>query len=251
MLRSRVSKYIAGRSYEQRLREAYVAVRERFPAALVGAEERKARRYDQLTVSIAQRVLAPGDAYVDAGAHAGTMLKQLRRCARGGRGFAFEPIPGLAAGIERRFPDVTVRNVALGAEDGEIVFHHVVGNPSDSSIEERTERTSAFTVEEIRVELRRLDDCVPEDVSIRLMKIDVEGAELDVLRGAPRILTRDRPVIVFESSPFRLRTIVDHLSANAYDVKLLGGFAVAPLAPDELVAIALERGEYYFVATPR
>ena len=53
---------------------------------------------------------------------------------------------------------------------------------------------------EIKVPLRRLDDLVTYN-DIDAIKIDVEGAELGVLRGSPNILSRSRPTIMFESGP--------------------------------------------------
>src|ERR1035437_848192 len=53
-------------------------------------------------------------------------------------------------------------------------------------------------VVEIRVKLGRLDDLLPPDLDVRLVKIDVEGAELQVLRGGLEMLRRSRPFVVFE-----------------------------------------------------
>jgi len=53
-------------------------------------------------------------------------------------------------------------------------------------------------VVEIQVRLLRLDDLLPSDLPIRFVKIDVEGAELQVLKGAVQMLRRCRPYVVFE-----------------------------------------------------
>ena len=251
MLRQRVSAFITGRPIEQLLREAYVTIRELIPDALVSREERKSRRYDELTLDIARAVMDDTSTYVDAGAHAGTMLKHLRHIAPRGHGYAFEPIPNLAAGLARRFGDVDVINAALGAANDETTFHVVVGNPSDSSVDERPERTANYEVRDIAVVVRRLDECVLAQHRVAFIKIDVEGAELAVFRGASRILGEDRPVVVFESSSLKLAAIMEVLSEHRYGVDLLENFRRRP-APgcDELVELARDRGEYYFVASP-
>jgi hypothetical protein len=51
---------------------------------------------------------------------------------------------------------------------------------------------------EITVPTVTLDEFLPREFVPRLLKIDVEGAELQVLRGGRRILERDRPIVLFE-----------------------------------------------------
>jgi len=51
---------------------------------------------------------------------------------------------------------------------------------------------------QIPVKVARLDDVIPAAAGIRFIKIDVEGGELDVLRGATRTLEASRPIVAFE-----------------------------------------------------
>ena len=51
---------------------------------------------------------------------------------------------------------------------------------------------------EISVRVLKLDEVLPEDLPVRLIKIDVEGAELQVMRGAQAVLRRWHPYVVFE-----------------------------------------------------
>jgi hypothetical protein len=81
---------------------------------------------------------------------------------------------------------------------GETTFQHVVSNPGYSGLLRRRYDRPEEEVVEIRVRLARLDDLVAANAPIRLVKIDVEGAELQVLRGAAAMLRRDRPFVVFE-----------------------------------------------------
>jgi hypothetical protein len=55
-------------------------------------------------------------------------------------------------------------------------------------------------VVEVHVDCERLDDIAETNRKFAYIKIDVEGAELLVLRGARRMIERDRPMILFESS---------------------------------------------------
>ena len=52
--------------------------------------------------------------------------------------------------------------------------------------------------ETITVQTERLDDVLPETVAPALLKIDVEGGELEVMKGALETICRHRPIIVFE-----------------------------------------------------
>jgi FkbM family methyltransferase len=154
-------------------------------------------------------VLSPDACCVDVGAHRGAILQELVRVAPRGRHIAFEPLPHLAEMLRSMFPDVDVRTAALSDHPGETSFTQVRG------IAEGCSGFSAVTVppeyasdiEEIQVKLEVLDDLLPPGYRMGLLKIDVEGAEEQVLRGAVRTLKRDRPTVILEHS---------FAAANAY-----------------------------------
>lgn len=50
----------------------------------------------------------------------------------------------------------------------------------------------------ITVQVRKLDDVVPPSANVKFIKMDVEGGELDVLKGSTRILNEMRPIVAFE-----------------------------------------------------
>jgi hypothetical protein len=76
---------------------------------------------------------------------------------------------------------------------------HVADAPEYSGLKERTypgyENSPRH---ELEVRIERLDDVLPEDFRPALIKIDVEGAELQVMRGATDTLRRHLPIVVFE-----------------------------------------------------
>ncbi|NQT12121.1 MAG: FkbM family methyltransferase [Planctomycetes bacterium] len=156
------------------------------------------RRQDALMSRILERTLEPGSNCIDVGAHRGDVLAQLIKLAPQGRHHAFEPIPQFAKELQARFPCATVHNLALSDSIGEASFSHVVSNPAYSGLRPRTYPRPDEEVRSIQVKTETLDRILPAGEQIDLIKIDVEGAELQVLRGALATLGRCRPVVLFE-----------------------------------------------------
>jgi FkbM family methyltransferase len=150
---------------------------------------------------------------VDIGANHGATVGEMVRVAPEGRVVAFEPIPALHAELVAAFPTADVRNVALSDETGHATFHYVVSADGLSGLRRRS-YPGKQDVREITVRTARLDDELPEDFDPSLIKIDVEGAELQVLRGALGTLERHRPVVVFEHGV----GAADHYGTSSGDV---------------------------------
>src|SRR5690606_18837214 len=121
----------------------------------------------------------------------------------GGRGVHVEPTPQYAAQLRERRPDEVVLQALVAEEAGLSRFFEIAGTGL-STLDEQVARrhaASGFTVRESLVPAMTLDTLFPQvgDRDIHWLKIDVEGAELAVLRGwqtAP-----NRPwVIVIEST---------------------------------------------------
>lgn len=135
---------------------------------------------------------------IDVGANRGEILGQFVRAAPRGRHLAFEPLPDLAAGLRSKFPAVDVRECALSdGPSGEATFTHVLAIPELSGFRRRHE-PSEFETREITVATDALDHALPDGYVPAMIKIDVEGAELGVLRGARETLRSHHPTLVFE-----------------------------------------------------
>lgn len=158
-------------------------------------------RADHTGMAVAIRTaLSPGDDAVDVGAHLGDVTRQLLQSAPNGRVLAIEPLPHLAADLRTTLGrDAIVEQCALtDGEPGELEFLHVTNNPGYSGLKER-DYPDEPEIERLTVRTQRLDDLVEQHgLSPRFIKIDVEGAELGVLRGARRTIERCRPVIAVE-----------------------------------------------------
>ena len=144
-------------------------------------------------------VLAADDNCIDVGAHRGSVLEQIVRLAPQGMHIAYEPLPHLHADLVKRFPQVDVRNAALSDHPGRSAFVHVRAAEGWSGLKFRPLPENAEgDVQEISVRLEVLDEVLPGDYIPRLIKIDVEGAEQQVIRGAIRTLVEHRPLVIFE-----------------------------------------------------
>lgn len=168
--------------------------------------------------------LRPDSVAIDVGAHAGTVLRDLLRIAPQGRHVAFEPLPSMAAELRRSFPSVDVREIALSEHAGTSTFVHVVRDPAYSGLLERTYPAgSGDVLERITVKLAPLDSEIG-DLRPAFIKIDVEGAELQVLRGAVETLARFRPTLWFEHA----RGASDHYGTTPGEVwDLLDGVGLS------------------------
>ena len=145
-----------------------------------------------------KRVLTKDSNCADIGASVGDLLSHMQRLAPRGRHFAFEAIPASAALLRTKFPHATVVEVAVSDVEGTSEFHHVVSNPGYSGLRRRSYPRDDFEVQVVRVRTAPLDALLPPDLKMDFIKIDVEGAELQVLRGALRTIRTHRPCILFE-----------------------------------------------------
>lgn len=134
---------------------------------------------------------------LDVGCHEGAVLGEIVRLAPGGRHLAWEPLPEPCARVAERFPQVDVRCAALSDRAGQREFVHVTTLPGWSGFRARPYPGDQDT-ELIQTRVERLDDVLPDGYVPALIKVDVEGAEREVLAGGLETIVNHRPVVVFE-----------------------------------------------------
>jgi FkbM family methyltransferase len=209
-----------------------------------------------------EKYLRPGMTVLDVGAHHGLYtLLAARRVGKGGRVIAFEPSERERSLLARhlrlnRCGRVTIENWAVGSERGKAQLFLVEGG-EDGCNSLRSPRTAAKS-HTTEVEVISLDEYITANKigNVDFLKLDIEGAELDALKGARGLLTSsERPVVLAEvyeirSEPwgYKSREIVTFLEGLGYqwhrvaaDGQLLELDTDAETFDANLVAVPTER----------
>jgi FkbM family methyltransferase len=193
--------------------------------------------YEPSIAAVAHQVLRPGDLVVDVGAHIGWFTVLAAGCVgTGGLVRSFEPFPPSFSLLEDNvapLPQVAITSTAVGAGTGVLRLGPQPGSDSGSVTAAAGEGDGG-----IEVPMARLDDLLAADGSVgaerpvRLLKIDVEGFEPEVVAGAPEVLARTE-VVLYEVN----RPALAALSTSEQDLR--DAFTEAGFAHQEDVA---ERG---------
>lgn len=135
---------------------------------------------------------------VDVGAAEGVYAWHLARIAP--RCIAFEANPDSVVRLRARLPHVEVHNAALSDSCGEVAMRIPLGNGMPltglATIEKENQLSGHPSVRTVNVPCRTLDSF--ELTSLGFIKIDVEGHELSVLRGAEHAILRYHPTLLIE-----------------------------------------------------
>jgi FkbM family methyltransferase len=191
--------------------------------------------WDPSLTDLVEHTLRPGDVFIDVGAHVGyfTLLAS-RRVGPRGAVLSIEPNPAALTELKQNVTRSNLKNVlvehsACGETRGIVrLYLHTASNSSMASLASAN-ATSGIAVDVPSITLDQLfHECGLARAN--LVKIDVEGAELLVLRGMTQILKDLRPVIALELAPHLLEgcgTTVDAVVALLadfhYSVSSLGG----------------------------
>jgi FkbM family methyltransferase len=161
--------------------------------------------YEPYQTKVYRRIVRSGDITFDVGANFGWYSALFAQWVGGtGRVHAFEPVSfihDLAAetiALNSSAERVQLNPFGLGRENADITLFTYSGLPHGHATATDLARTDAVRH---TCEIRRLDDYCQEHgiASIDFMKVDVEGAEIDVFAGGGRVLScSDAPVIAFE-----------------------------------------------------
>uniref|UniRef100_A0A1D1YI37 S-layer biosynthesis methyltransferase AglP n=1 Tax=Anthurium amnicola TaxID=1678845 RepID=A0A1D1YI37_9ARAE len=144
---------------------------------------------------------------VDVGANVG--MASFAAAAMGFNVLAFEPVfenlqricDGLF--LNRAWDRVTVFAAAASDQKGNITFHKLVGRLDNSAVSAVGAKLAFKSNEEIAMEVPSipLDEIIPDSKQVMLLKIDVQGWEYHVLKGAKKLLSRkasEAPYLIYE-----------------------------------------------------
>jgi len=162
----------------------------------------KARFRDQrLEFGVMRQHLQPTDIACDIGANKGSFIYWLSSWCRSGRVVAFEPQPELARRLKNvcrvmGLDNVTVEAKAAYSRSGNQDLFVPKGHQPGASLNRMAAEGESFDI--LSVPVVSLDAYFGEHDKIGLLKIDAEGAEFEILKGAERILRQHAPLLVFE-----------------------------------------------------
>lgn len=168
-----------------------------------------------------RRWLRPGDTVLDVGCHAGRHLFPMLECIGStGRAIAFEPLPFACAQLAARAAGTraTVENLAIGNATGRVTFTHATGAPEESGLRQRIYNVpETANPVQIEVQVETLDRYCANLESLAFIKIDIEGAEIDLLKGAKATIARLRPLISVEYG-FQSYSVYGHRRETLFEI---------------------------------
>ncbi len=221
----------------------------------------KNMQYDLQAWRIMQKILDKNSNCLDIGCHAGEFMDWMLELAPQGHHFGFEPIPELYKKLQDKFKKkVGLYALALGAETGKARFTLVRNAPAYSGLQKRVYSVKNPEIETIEVNVERLDNLFAALDQLKLIKIDVEGGEFDVIRGGKELILRCKPYIFFEfgkgaaeyygSGPEAMFDLLDELNMNVYQLKYFLE-DLNPLTKSTFAQHFESGSEYYFIAAPK
>lgn len=147
--------------------------------------------------------LAPGDVFYDIGANIGFFsLIAARRVGPGGHVYAFEPVPANVTSILRsvdlnRFAQIDVFGEAVGdaTRPGQLLLAHHIGGATLDCVGAPPDLRGRIAIDVVAID----DIAGPRKLRPpQLVKVDVEGAEFEVLSGMTKTLRTHRPKVIYE-----------------------------------------------------
>jgi FkbM family methyltransferase len=191
--------------------------------------------FDRKDCRILRRLVKPGNVIVDAGANVGYFSLLFANWMRGqGAVHAFEPFPETAARFDRNLNlnsplrgTVFLHRSALSDFKGRTRMH----------VPDQTNQGCNYLGEdgENEVEVTTLDAFCDRERLMRvdLIKVDVEGSEVALLRGAEETIRRFRPILMIEVNPAALQRfgygssdLIQAIGRHGYRMHYAGRFGL-------------------------
>ncbi len=181
--------------------------------------------YEKGILAFLQANLRKGDCFVDVGANIGLMSIFASNCVGNeGQVLAYEAHPKTAELLNENIQlnqlmNIQVCQYALGSEEGQTkIYDNWQINRGGASLIVKTNDSVAFDIE-----IHQLDNKIPSNLIPKVIKIDVEGFELEVLEGASETIKKYQPILIVEFSEIR-ENLHDYGAQLVEMIKSLGNY---------------------------
>ena len=163
--------------------------------------------------------------FFDVGANVGLYTWEVSKICPHRKILAFEPDPENIKLLEQTLSGANLQNLeickcALSNQDGEISFFQDKLTSATGCVAGKDkpwiEQYLNSSANEIKVKTKTLDSVVSDENNPSLIKIDVEGHEVEVLEGGRDTLTKIKPLLILESFPPKQHTVLSLLQELGY-----------------------------------
>jgi FkbM family methyltransferase len=172
--------------------------------------------YESKSFEFIKSQVKPGDVVFDIGGHIGLHAVTFAKLVKPkGKVYSFEPTPSTNALLQKtvelnKVEDiVSVQNEAISKNKGETVFY-ISDDLTDNS-NSLVQYEKPKKVNGIRVPTITIDEFRHQKGKVNFIKIDIEGAELDALKGARQTMMNDKPLCILSLHPFQIQSKGDTL----------------------------------------
>ena len=164
-------------------------------------------------VNLFQTLINKNDVVLDVGANVG--LTSILFCELAKNVFSYEPskntFENLKINLENSgYNNFHINNFGLGEKKEELILTYNPKNKTNAFINNVnfSNYSESQNLISEKVQIKRLDDLsieiIPNGTSetINFIKIDVEGFEIDVIKGGLKLINKEKPIIILEMNPF-------------------------------------------------
>jgi FkbM family methyltransferase len=208
--------------------------------------------YEVATCEFLRKAVAADSVCYDIGANIGYHALIMAKSATGGKVYAFEPIPQVCEILTKNFAlngiqNAVVINRALAAKSGKLTLSRSLLIDQAAHCENGA---VGFDQELLECESVTLDEFVLQgNMPPTFLKIDVEGAEGEVLAGGERVLSQYRPQILCELHGLEpARIVYDQLRKHGYEMFSVG---VASKKIESFDQVPLNMNQGHLFARPQ
>lgn len=199
--------------------------------------------YDWRNVAIASSLCGKGDTIIEIGANVGTeTIGFADIVGASGKVFAFEPFPPNLFHLKEiaelnQYKQLTILPYAVASEEKYASF--AVPPSRNTGIGYLSQPTQHESYELIEVKCITLDSMADSIGEVKFISIDVEGAEVDVLRGSQNIIRTHKPAILIEAEAqhleragFSLGDLINEINGLGYQALQITRLSLGPVRPD-------------------